>query len=214
MPAGSLHLSLSDQARIVSLFLDEIRRKAGVRALARAAWALGSPRSLRRQAGARRMAAGPLLPWATGVSIVFRSLRRSLGPHRALGTLRSAVMAATRGIRLPPPLAAADPLDALAEALEATLAAGQELGLYEVRWLDGPPGTVQLEVLRCRIHEACHAAGAPEVTSCFCDAEAPVLTRSDPQIVLIRDATIARGAPLCRFTFHMVERLDRRRTAR
>lgn len=214
MPAGSLRLSLVDQARVVTRFLEEIRRKAGYGAALRATAALASPRSLHRQADARRQGTGPLLPWATGVALAYRSLRRSLGPHRALGTIRAAVLAATEAVHLPPATAASDPLDALAEALEATLAAGQELGLYEVRWLDGPPGTVQLEVLRCRIHEACHAAEAPEVTACFCDAETPVLTRRDPQIVLVRDATIARGAPLCRFTFHVVERLERRRVER
>jgi hypothetical protein len=38
-----------------------------------------------------------------------------------------------------------------------------------------------------------------------------VLTRSDPHLVLVRDSTIARGAPLCRFTFHVVGDIEARR---
>jgi hypothetical protein len=212
MPSGPFHPSPLRQARILATFLDEIRRKAGVFAGVRAAAALSVPSTFRRQAALAGVGASPILFGAVGAVATYHALVRSIGPHRALGTVRSAVVAAARHVALPfgggPD---DDPLDALAEALETTLAAGQELGIYDVRWLDGPPGTVQLEILRCRIHEICHAAGAPEVTSCFCDAETPVLTRSAPQLVLVRDMTIARGAPLCRFTFHVVGDLDAQR---
>lgn len=200
-----------DQARILGLYLIEIRRKAGVFAWARAAAALAAPSTLRQQSALAGVGTTPILHSVVGAVATYKALVRSLGAHRALGSVRAAVVAAARGLAEPvaaPP--GTDPLDALAAALEATLATGQELGVYEVRWLEGPPGTVQLEILRCRIHELCHAAGAPEVTSCFCDAEAPVLTR-DPHLVLVRDMTIARGAPLCRFTFHVVGDLEARR---
>jgi len=212
MPSGPFHPSPLDQARILALYLDEIRRKAGYLAAARAALAVSAPSTFRRQAALAGVGASPILHAAVGAVATYRALIRRLGSHRALGTVRNAVVAAARGIALPAPSGPdADPLDALAEALESTLAAGQELGIYDVRWLEGPPGTVQLEVLRCRIHEICHAAEAPEVTSCFCDAEVPVLTRSDPHLVLVRDSTIARGAPLCRFTFHVVGDIEARR---
>ena len=201
-----------DQARILGLYLAEIRRKAGVLAGIRTVAALSAPSTLRQQSALAGVGTTPILHSVVGAVATYKALVRSLGTHRALGSVRAAVVAAARGLAAPttalPP--GTDPLDALAAALEATLAAGQELGVYEVRWLEGPPGTVQLEILRCRIHELCHAAGAPEVTSCFCDAEAPVLTR-DPHLVLVRDMTIARGAPLCRFTFHVVGDLEARR---
>jgi hypothetical protein len=200
-----------DQARILGLFLAEIRRKAGVLAGVRAVAALSAPATLRQQSALAGVGTSPILHSVIGAVATYKALVRRLGTHRALGSVRAAVVAAARGLAAPtaaPP--GTDPLDALAAALEATLAVGQELGVYEVRWLEGPPGTVQLEILRCRIHELCHAAGAPEVTSCFCDAEAPVLTR-DPHLVLVRDMTIARGAPLCRFTFHVVGDLEARR---
>jgi len=200
-----------DQARILGLYLAEIRRKAGLFAGLRAVAALSAPSTLRQQSALAGVDTTPILHSVVGAVATYKALVRSLGSHRALGSVRAAVVAAARGLAAPtaaPP--GTDPLDALAAALEATLAVGQELGVYEVRWLEGPPGTVQLEILRCRIHELCHAAGAPEVTSCFCDAEAPVLTR-DPHLVLVRDMTIARGAPLCRFTFHVVGDLEARR---
>jgi hypothetical protein len=216
MSGGPFHPSPVVRARILALFLDEIRRKAGYLALARATAAIGSPATLRRQAALLGAATSPILHGVIGTVAAYRALARSLGPHRALGAVHRAILAAARGVALPPPSGPdADALDVLAEALEVTLAAGQELDIYDVRWLDGPPGTVQLEILRCRLHEICHAEGAPEVTSCFCDAEVPVLTRSDPHLVLVRDMTIARGAPFCRFTFHVLGDLEAHRgTAR
>jgi hypothetical protein len=212
MPAGPFHPSPLDRAGILTRFLGEIRRKAGLLAVARSATALSSPSTFRRQVALAGVGASPILYGAVGAVAAYRALVRQMGPHRALGTVRSAVVAAARGLALPLPAPGdLDPLDSLAEALESTLAAGQELGIYDVRWLDGPPGTVQLEVLRCRIHEICHAAGAPEVTSCFCDAEVPVLTRSEPHLALVREMTIARGAPFCRFTFHVIGDLEARR---
>jgi hypothetical protein len=212
MPTGPFQPSPLRRALVLATYLEEIRRKAGVRAAVRAAAAISAPSTFRRQAALAGVGASPILYGAVGVVATYHALVRQIGPHRALGTLRSAVVAAARHVALPAGGGPDDdPLDVLAEALETTLAAGQELGIYDVRWLEGPPGTVQLEILRCRIHEICHAAGAPEVTSCFCEAESPVLTRSVPQLVLVRDMTIARGAPLCRFTFHVVGDLDARR---
>ncbi|NMC72388.1 MAG: L-2-amino-thiazoline-4-carboxylic acid hydrolase [Myxococcales bacterium] len=212
MRASPFYPSPLDRARILGLYLAEIRKKAGVLAEMRAAAALASPATLRRQSALAGVGTTPILHAVVGAVATYQALVRSLGAHRALGSVRAAVVAAARGLAAPtvalPP--GTDPLDDLAAALEATLSVGQELGVYEVRWLEGAPGTVQLEILRCRIHELCHAAGAPEVTSCFCDAEAPVLTR-DSHLVLVRDMTLARGAPLCRFTFHVVGDLEARR---
>ncbi|MBI5500647.1 MAG: L-2-amino-thiazoline-4-carboxylic acid hydrolase [Deltaproteobacteria bacterium] len=212
MPLDPFHPTPLRRARLLSTFLEEIRRKAGLVAATRAIAALSAPATFRRQAALAGVGASPILYAAVGAVACYHALVRSIGPHRALGTLRAAIVAAARHLALPPLRAADDdPLEALAEAIEATLSTGQELGIYDVRWLEGAPGTVQLEILRCRIHEICHAAGAPEVTTCFCDAESPLLTRGDPQLVLVRDMTIARGAPLCRFTFHVVGDLTARR---
>ena len=212
MPPDPFHPSALRRTRVLATYLDEIRRKAGVVAATRAMAALAAPSTFRRQAALAGVGASPILYAAVGAVACYHALVRSVGPHRALGTVRAAVVAAAGHLALPPSRNPDDdPLEALAEAIETILSSGQELGIYDVRWLEGAPGTVQLEILRCRIHEICHAAGAPEVTSCFCDAESPLLTRGDPQLVLVRDKTIARGAPLCRFTFHVVGDLTARR---
>jgi hypothetical protein len=212
MPHDPFHPSPLLRARLLATYLEEIRRKAGIVAATRATAALSLPSTFRRQAALAGVGASPILYAAVGAVACYHALVRSVGPHRALGTLRSAIVAAAA--HLAPPRSRNphdDPLEALAESIESILSTGQELGIYDMRWLEGAPGTVQLEILRCRIHEICHAAGAPEVTTCFCDAEAPLLTRGDPQLVLVRDMTIARGAPLCRFTFHVVGDLTARR---
>lgn len=205
--------SVAVRARLLGAYAGEVRRRAGYRAAIRSAAALATFPALRRRARLGTDLAGPIVDGVVGSVASYRAIVPLLGPHRALGAVRSAVLAAARELAatLPPLRGATDPLDALADALEATLCAGQEIGVYEIRWHDGPPGTVQLEVLRCRIHEICHALGAPEITACFCEAEVPVLTRADRHLALVRDSTIARGGALCRFTFHVIEDLDARR---
>lgn len=201
------------RARVLGTYMREVRQRAGVRAALRAAGAVASFPTLRHRAMLGSDVSGAIVDCIAGSVASYRAMSGQLGPHRALGTVRSAVVAAARDLAraLPSPSGAPDPLDALADALEATFCAGQERKLYEIRWCDGPPGTVQVEVVRCRIHEICHALGTPEVTTCFCDAEVPVLTRSDRHLALVRDTTIARGGSLCRFTFHVIEDLDARR---
>ncbi len=69
-----------------------------------------------------------------------------------------------------------------------------------VCWMHAGVREVRFVVTACRLVALCHEAGEARLASFFCRGEARFLGGVAPRVVLIRDRTIAAGAPDCPFT--------------
>lgn len=67
---------------------------------------------------------------------------------------------------------------------------------------------VRFTVTACRFVALCHAAGCPELAPLFCAGDARFFGEVEPDVVLIRETTLAVGGDRCPFVLRYAEPAD------
>ncbi len=154
---------------------------------------LPAPRDLREELSRRQAAPAILL---------YRSLRRRLGPDEALAVTREVILEGTV-IFLS---FAIGPLDrgelmALPEAEREALVRRIAARFFNatVRWDEISAERLRLTVTRCLFPDLCREGGAPEVAPLLCQGDAVYFGEVLGTVELTRPTTLAEGGDRCPF---------------
>lgn len=153
------------------------------------------PAPLTEKEAHSRAQAGPAI-------VLYRRLRRAIGPEDAVGITTDAVEASalvflqqTIGPLDRGALTAMSPDDRLAFLKDK----GNRFPNATIRWEQVEAERVRFTVLDCRFVSLCAEAGHPELAPIFCKGDAEFFGGVEPGVTLIREETLAAGGRRCPF---------------
>ena len=142
-----------------------------------------------------RAQAGPAI-------VLYRRLRRAIGPEDAVGITTDAVeasalvfLAETIGPLDRDSLTAMGPDERLAFLKDK----GNRFPNATIRWEQAEAARVRFTVLDCRFVSLCAEAGHPELAPIFCKGDAEYFGGVETGVELIRNETLAAGGRHCPF---------------